>query len=331
MRVSVANPQLAAPSTIEVLTRLQGDVAARLGTGNVALAWKRPLGRLRDRDRLAWNAHEIVSGFDLVTPQYFAALGVPLLSGRDFRSTDDARGEGVAIVNDTLRAAGLELGDVAQFGPEGRTVRVVGIVPTAKYNDLTESPQPMLYLPFAQEPRPEMYVIGFAPLMGTADVQRAVRAAASRQPGRVVVEDVAMLPELVRQGSASDRALMTIAVALAALIVGTMTIGLYCAVCRLFERQRRELAIHAALGAGPLAIVRRAILSVARAACAGVVLGVAGAVLVGRMLSSRLYQVDAGAPIYFIAAAALITVVCGVSCAGVVRRALQLDLVTELR
>src|SRR5215471_11062679 len=90
--------------------------------------------------------------YNEVSPGFFATLGIPLLSGREFTPSDDENGEPAAIVNDTMVNRYWRGSDPVgkRLQVKGRWMHVVGVVRTAKYETLNETPQPFFYVPLLQ-------------------------------------------------------------------------------------------------------------------------------------------------------------------------------------
>ena len=142
--------------------QLQDDLEGQPRVAAVALEWNPVLGAVRATGRfVAAGAGNVDARYNVVGPGYFAALRIPLLTGREFVRADRQGAELVAIVNE--RMAALIGPDVTTtrsvtFGREAAPRRIVGVVRDVKYNAITEPPQPFVYLPLAQVFRPEVWV-----------------------------------------------------------------------------------------------------------------------------------------------------------------------------
>src|SRR5262249_60694913 len=98
-----------------------------------------------------------------VTPDYFKAMGIPLLGGRDFNSLDTQRSQAVVVIDEALAKRhfqnespiGLHL-RVGDSGPISREVEIVGVVGNVKHFNLDEAPIPTYYSPVAQVPQPAL-------------------------------------------------------------------------------------------------------------------------------------------------------------------------------
>ena len=142
---------------------LFGEVEQRVrsipGVQNVSFAFTVPMGYVRVGTALeaegqaADRRTRIPAGMNMISPEYFQTLGIPIVRGRSFVDTDHERSRSVAVINERL-ADTLWPGQDAvgrRFRSDGPWIEVVGIVPTSKYEFLFEEPQPYFYVPIAQQ------------------------------------------------------------------------------------------------------------------------------------------------------------------------------------
>ena len=244
-----------------------------------------------------------------VSPGFLPTLGIPLLAGRDF--LDDDRG--VVIVNRALAARFWPDQDALdrELVIDGAPHRVIGVAENVHALQSGERAHPYLYLPIwgrdAPDPRLFVRVHGRAAPM----LEQIRRAVVSVDP------DV----HIGQEGSLGDRAaatyqrerLLTAALQMTALVaVALSAIGIYALVSYQIRRRAREIGIRKALGAQTGQIMGWVLRRGALAVSAGLIGGAAGAVLVGRTLTSYLYGVDPDDTATFafgLAAVALVAVV----------------------
>jgi putative ABC transport system permease protein len=275
-------------------------------------------------------------GWSRVSPGYFEAMGTALVAGRGFTEQDREGAHGVVVVNETLaqrywpgRSA---LGQSLRLnGPEGPALEVVGVARNGKYRGLTEPPQPYLYLPLAQDYRPDATLVlrsGTDPRALLPAVREAVRALDPDMP----VYDVKTLEQLV-----AGRALVapTMAAGLAgvfaALALLLAAVGLYGVMSYTVARRVREIGIRMALGA-PARSVRRLVVGEGARLCAiGAVLGLLGALGLTRLSSSLLFGVRAIDPLTFAAVPVVLLLVAMLAAYLPSRRATAVDPILALR
>jgi predicted permease len=244
-------------------------------------------------------------------PGFFANLGIRLVKGREFQDGDD---DTVAIVSRALAEKywpgadpiGHRLGEP---GNEKEWSRVVGVVDDVKYRALPQNPtaDPDVYVPFRAQAR------GFAVVLRTATDPDALRPAVvsalrTLDPGAVVY-DVAPLSERVARQAARARFTAWLASAFSAAAVVLAGLGLYAVVSYLVARRTREFGVRLALGASP-SDLRRLVMGKGLAlVAAGLGLGLAGALALGRLLTALLYGVSATDPkTYVLVALGLVVV-----------------------
>ena len=273
----------------------------------------------------------------VVTPGYFDALGIPLLSGRPFGNEDrpDAV-ERVVAINDAVArrfwpkgdALGQRLRLMLRGGP-GPWLRVTSVVGDVRHHGLDKAAQPEVYVPYAQASVESMVFLA----------RTNGDPSSLREPIRQVLQGLdPLLP--VRQEMPADllsasvaeprlRALLFNGFAVAALLLSAL--GIYGVVSQAVEQRTREIGVRVALGA-----TRGSILSlVMRGGLRMVVLGAAGGLaasaLVTRALRGLLFGVPALDPLTFafVTALLLVTAVCAILIPA--RRAMQLDPIDALR
>jgi putative ABC transport system permease protein len=272
-----------------------------------------------------------------VTPGYFAAAGLPLVSGRDFQSSDTASSLPVVIVNRTL--ARRFYGDADPVGtrlafsrPSADTtwLTIVGVVADEKQDALDADVQPEVYAPHAQDSPSEMALLvrtASAPDALLPAIKRAVAAVDSA----VAIYDVRTMEAVIDRTLAEERfsTLLLSAFALIALLLAA--IGLYGIVAFTVSERAREIGVRIALGATRSNVLTMVVWGGIRVVLTGIVLGIAGALLVSRMLAAFLFQTQATDPLV-LATVAVLLVAAGLAAAGLPAwRASRLDPAISLR
>lgn len=276
----------------------------------------------------------------VVGPGYFEALGMPLRAGRDFAPGDIGAAEAAVVVDARFverHLAGREaLGASLRIptGGEGSVslaARIVGVVPTVRHDQLEEAPGLGTVYQFAAQPayeagRTTLVLRSDLPL---AEVSRHARDAA-RATGLRVVE-AATLVERMRQSLADRMPLLGLVGGFALLGAALSAFGLFALVAYAVQRRAAEFGLRLALGAPPASLRGLALAEGWRAAGPGLALGLLGALIVGRMLASRLYQVSAWDPLTLGFVLAIATALVVLACLGPARRAAALDPLATLR
>jgi predicted permease len=230
---------------------------------------------------------------NLVSPHYFETMGTPLLSGRDFMRQDVMDSLPVAIVNEALATKYWPKEPVIgkQLLVNGKLHSVIGMVRNGKYTSLTETARPYLYLPLSQNYQAAMTIHLRATGAPTSLVP-ALRSEVKAIDPRLLLYDVkpmssqlafALLPARVAGG------MLTVMGALALFL---SMIGMYAATAYALTRRRRELGIRLALGAQAGQVLLLVVKEGMRLTLAGIVVGLALAVILGRFAASLLVGVN---------------------------------------
>ena len=270
-----------------------------------------------------------------VTPDYFKLMGEALLAGREFRSTDDDKAAGVAIVNQAF--ADLYF---PHDGPVGRKfwlngrdkpgTEIVGEVSSSRTDDLTAAASPEIYLPLWQAPAFSKHLV-----VRTTTDPRAVVLAVERELHSVdptaAIENVETLQQIRDESLASRTFAMQLLVGFAVVGTALTLVGIYGVLSLSVTSRRRELAIRSAVGAQQKDIRKLVFGEGFRLIVAGVVVGVELAMILSRVLESFLFEVQPGDPTTLAFVGLMFIGVAVLACWVPVRRAAKVDPVQALR
>ena len=264
-----------------------------------------------------WRRHPRANT-ESVTPGYFRTLGVPLLKGRDVAPTDVAAAPNVVIVSESAAARywpgqdpiGQRLVVASQRshggGKELHWQTVVGVVGDVRYRGLRD-PRLDIYLPAAQSTMRVKHLL--VRTTGAAEpVIARVRAIARELDPGVHLGEVVLMSDALARESAPWRFAMRVLVFFGVLAAALATIGLIGIVWLVVAMRRRELGIRAALGASPNQLRRHVLRDALWTTSAATIVGVLGALVVGRFLEGFLVGTSAHDPLSLVSAAA--TTVC---------------------
>jgi len=295
----------------------------------------------------------------VVAPDYFRALGIPVLRGRGFTEQDNRahlRGRSAgrdpqdpsyatraglnAIVVDEEFARRYwpnedPIGQRVRlpWGPreENPILTVIGVVGRVKLEQLSEQGGDVqAYLPFLQTPRRGMTVVvktSLAPDALIALARREMLALDPEQP----IHQVSTLLELRRGSIASQRLNLTLLGAFAAVALALAIIGLYGVLAYAVAQRTHEIGIRIALGAQAVAVLRLVIGQGMKLALMGVVIGMIAAFALTRLIQNLLFGVSATDPLTFILVAGLFLLVALLACWMPARRATKVDPMVALR
>ena len=274
--------------------------------------------------------------FNLVGPNYFRTLGVPLLAGREFNEGDDLGAPGVAIVNEAFaRKFGLGRDAVGKWMAIGAATRldiqIVGLVPDTKYNEVKGEALPLFFTPYRQDETIGELTYYIRTAGDPAEVMRAVPGIVARLDPSLPIENLTTLHEQARVNVYIDRIIGTLAAAFAALATLLAAVGLYGVLAYTVAQRTREIGVRMALGADAADVRAMVLRQVGRLILVGGAIGTAAALALGRAARSLLFGMDGHDPaVIALAAVVLTTVALG---AGYLpaRRASRVDPVRALR
>ena len=270
-----------------------------------------------------------------VTTGYFALLGLPIAEGRDVRSTDTRDAPEVAVVNqsfaDRYFAGTSAVGKKLWLNGRDRpATEIVGIAGDGRTADLTQAPSPEIYLPLWQATAFSKDLV----VRTAADpraVIGAIRAELRAVDPTVAVERVKTLDQIRSDSLAARIFAQQLLVGFS--IVGTLltVVGVYTVLALSVASRRREIAIRTAIGAHRRDIRKLVFGEGFRLVAGGIVVGIAGAMVVSRVLRSLLFEVAPTDPLTIGGAVLLFTGVTLIACWAPTRRAAAIDPLEALR
>lgn len=277
------------------------------------------------------------SDFAIVSPQFFKAMGIPLLSGRDFTEGDDAGGAAVLMVNEAFARRffpGEEvIGKRVRPGlgaPPAPLREIVGVVGDARQGGLGTEADPIYYIPYKQLP----WGIGTVVLrtaVPPGDVVASARTALARLDRRVPMGRVRTGEDLSAAVLAPVRFLTVLMGSFAAIALLLTVVGLYGVLSCLVAKRRREIGVRMVLGAERGQVIGIVWRRAASLVTAGLVLGSTGALGVGRLLGSALTGVPGGLPVVVVGACAALAIASAVAALVPAARAGSVDPAQTLR
>ncbi len=269
---------------------------------------------------------------------HFHTLGIPLLAGRDFDSRDRVGATPVAIVNETLAARfwpgdnpiGKRLRDWNGREPSGPWLEVVGVARDSKYVTLGEDPKAFMYRPVDQEYVPVAFLLvksAGGPMDAVPRLRAEMEALNPNLPlfGVMTLDaatGISVLPVKIAASLAGGLGLLALALG---------AIGLYGVMTYLVRQRTREIGIRMALGAQPNGVVRLVTGQGMRWTVIGLMMGLAAAFGVARLIAGFLYGVAPADPVAFAAIVVLLTATAFAACYLPARRASRIDPLEALR
>ena len=238
--------------------------------------------------------------YNQVSPDYFATLGIPLLSGREFTRADDENAPLVAIVNQTMAARYWRGQDPIdrRLQVKGRWARVIGVAADSKYESMRESPKPFFYVPLLQD-----FVRGPALYIRTTQPLQSISAALLREvhalDANLALYETITLQEQVNRSTSPQLVAVTLVSILGGLALLLAAVGLYGVMSYAVAQSIRELGLRMALGAGAANLFRLVISRGLRLTAVGVLCGATAGLALTRLFGKLLYNVSPHDPLAF--------------------------------
>jgi predicted permease len=320
--------------------QLKENLEALPGVRSVSFAYSSPLSRNESTTRISQFGTRLAehernwSYRDIVSPDYFATLGIRLVAGRDFTERDGAHAPKVAIINQTFVrdffGSESPLGRKLGYGPgqSSGPVEIVGIAEDSKYNSLRERHVPMVYLPYQQFAAVASMTSELRLRAGVASPIDAVRR--EIDPA-VPLTNVTTLEEQVSESLLPERLTVTLTSVFGLLALVLTAIGLYGVISHWASRRTHEIGVRMALGAQRGDVLRMVLNQGLVLALLGVGIGLAAALGLTRFLSSLLYGVGPTDPATLALVTLVLIVVALLGCYIPARRAAKVDPIVALR
>jgi predicted permease len=273
---------------------------------------------------------------NLIGPDYFRTLGIPLMSGREFTTSDREETSRVAIVNATfVKKFGLG-GDaigrrVAIWGDKEPKIQIVGVVGDAKYQSVKGRLRAVVYTAHLQDEKLGTVTYYVRTSGDPAAVLRQMSAAVTRVDPDVPIQELKTQPQQIRENVAVDRMIGTLSAAFAVLATLLAAVGLYGVLGYSVAQRTREIGVRMALGADQWKVRVLVLRQVAWMTLAGGVLGIGAALAFGRTARSLLFGLDEHDPVTVVVAVIVLAAVALAAAYLPARRASSIDPMQALR
>ncbi|MGH7574107.1 MAG: FtsX-like permease family protein, partial [Longimicrobiales bacterium] len=273
----------------------------------------------------------------VATPGFLEALGIPLVRGRAIERRDQETAAHVVWVNETFARRFLgddPIGEQIQLGEDSPWLDVVGVVGDVRFFGLDADIRPMAYRPMMTSSNDADLSLMMLALRTTGDpaaLAPAVRHAVAQIAPDVPLTTIRTMESVVDRSLAERSFTMTVLAiaALVALLLGA--VGLYGVISYVASQRTREIGLRIALGALPRQVRARFVRQGLGVVAAGLVIGLAAALALTRLLDALLFEVSATDPLSLIVAVAVLTAVSLLATYLPARRASSIDPLEALR
>jgi len=284
-------------------------------------------GRPKPADWMDANAQ-----YNICTPGYFRAMGIPLLRGRGFDEHDTASTSPVAIIDGAFARQFFPHED-----PIGHKIKsyanwqtIIGVVGSVKHQQPMNAPVPMIYSPHAQSPDPYMWVT----VRATGDLAKL--AATARADVRAIDPDIPLLKlrtmrQVVADSLSEPRLLSSFLAGFAGFALALASIGIYGIIAYSVAQRMREMGVRLALGASPSDVLALILRKAAWLAGTGLLVGIPAALAMSRAMRSLLYGISPRDLTVFAGVPLLLVMVALAASYVPARRAAKVDPTVALR
>ena len=263
---------------------------------------------------------------------YFGAMGIPIIQGRNFSADDGSSALPVTIINATLASRLFP-----QENPVGRRIRptnspwltIVGVAGDIRHNNLEDAPRPELYITYRQGP-PTSPFVAIRTTADPASLASAVRGV-FRDLGADPPRDLRSMDE-IRSASVGERRFVLVLVGifgmLAMLLAG---VGVFGVITLVASERAPEVGIRLALGATPSAVLGLMLAYAVKLTAVGVVIGGLVALALAPALGAQLFGIGRADPITYVAVTAVLLAVATLAALVPGRRAMRVHPATTLK
>jgi predicted permease len=272
--------------------------------------------------------------FRTVTSEYFSAMDIPLMQGRLFTAKDGSGHAAEVIVNQAFARKYLRDRDpIGRYVTTGKRdnppTMIVGVVADVRHSSLEAEPPPEIYSAWPNDAQGAYICVRSA--LQPQEVASAVRSTLRTVDPSLAIADIHPMSELVSEATAKRRFQTTLLIFFAGAALFLSMVGLYGLLTYLVKQRTAEIGVRMALGASRFRVLSMVLVRGLRLVAVGVILGLAGALALTRVLISSLYGVQAFDPVTFLAvpAALLLATVFAALIPGL--RAARMEPVNALR
>jgi putative ABC transport system permease protein len=281
----------------------------------------------------------------VVSPEYFRAVDAPILAGRGFTDADVVSGPPVVIVNQRFVAKywpgqdplgkRLRLFD-GPPGPGGGAqatkdwLTVIGVVPNIVQNDITPREiDALIYIPYRQKPTPDMAILART-RVPPGSLGGAFRHEIQQIDPDLPIYNLWTLAERLEQNYWITRVIGVLFLIFGLVALALASIGLYASMAHSVSQRTQEIGIRMAVGATEQKIHRLIFGQGLRQLAIGMLIGLAGALALTRILKSVLVQVSPADPATLVTAALVLSAAAALGCLIPARRAMRVDPIVAL-
>lgn len=273
-----------------------------------------------------------------ISPGFFGALNIPLLSGRDFSDSDNPNSLPVAIISDVMARrywpGETPVGRIVYLrnGTTDTALTIVGVSGNVEYDWTNNAPEAVIYVPFGQQlPTTTLFAVRSVSRSASAGLVAPIRAGIAQLDPDLPLSNIKTLDRVMLESLAPLAQIGGLMSAFGVIALLLAAAGIYGMVSYAVTQRTHEIGIRMAIGAERSAVLRMVIVQMMRFAVAGAILGLLGAVALGRASSGFFFGVKAGDPLPFVLAFVVLIAVALLATVGPALRATRVDPMLALR
>jgi putative ABC transport system permease protein len=284
---------------------------------------------------------EPTASYKTVTPGFLASMGTRLVAGREFTERDDDAAPRVAIISETVARRywphssplGSHLTPIARVysgmhSGFSRSLEIVGVAKDVR-NDLWR-PEAAVYVPFAQEPAAGVFLVARTRVI-PASVVPAIRAALATLDKEQPLNQIRTMDEVIAETYGAIRFPMTLVWLFSALALVLSVVGILGVMSYAVSQRTREIAIRMALGATRREVLWLVLQEGIGVTMLGVAIGLAGALVMSRIMAGYVYGISSTDPLTFVAASLVLIMAAFLASYLPAHRATRVDPMAALR
>jgi predicted permease len=275
--------------------------------------------------------------YHMATPDYFKALGTPLVRGRFFTEADKDGARVAVIINQSMEkkywlsedAVGKRF-TFSDTPKEEDWFRIVGVVGDVKDTPSSPSAEPAFWWAHLQQPNPDMTVV----IRSTSDPRLlvdALRDQVKKLNPSLAIADIRLMDQIADESVATPRFAFSLVGLFAGLAIVLAAIGTYGVISYSVSQRVPEFGLRLALGAPQRDLLRMVLAQAVRLAVAGAIVGVVVALAMARVLRNLIYNVSPADPVTFVSVAVMVIAIALVACYLPARRAARSNPMSALR
>jgi putative ABC transport system permease protein len=272
---------------------------------------------------------------DVVSPDFFAAMKIPLKMGRLFTEQDDSTSPPVLIVNEAFAKkywpGQNPIGRRVSAGYNSDTLRaVIGVVGDVRRDALDQGAAPAMYLTYHQESYDGL-TLTIRTRSNATNVAAALRKELTAIDPDQAPGKIRLMTQVISESLSRQRFSASLLGIFAMIALALSAVGIFGVMSAMVSQRTRELAVRLALGAHPRKVLQLVLSHGAALAGVGILIGLFGAFALSRVVAGMLYDVTAGDPVTLAGVSLLLAAVALLACYIPARRATRVDPIITLR